>query len=301
VRAIGIGEPCIDVIHKADGHVYNEHGGISYSITAGGMLEDGIETVPIIGLSREDRPYFEKLFAELSNVDLSGFYQTAAPVRRVDIFYEDENNRWECSTQPIEPTPFAKIAPLLPAEGIHVNLISGDDITLDTLAKIRAAAPLARIHLDLHNIVMARMPDGKRVRGPMEDFLDWCSYADTVQLNEEEARVIDPSMPDISVLAQKILAGPTKALVISYAEKGLALFEKWRGETVEHFFPPRMTAVVDPTGSGDVFGATFLHAVLLGKNFSQATEAGIEMATRKVGAAGPGGLLKTRKMNEHVR
>lgn len=301
MRAIVIGEPCIDVIHKADGKVYNEHGGISYSITAGGMLEDGIESVPIIGLSREDRPYFEHLFVELSNVDFSGFYETAAPVRRVDIFYEDENNRWECSTQPIEPTPFAKIAPFLPAEGIHVNLISGDDITLDTLAKIREAAPVAHIHLDLHNMVMSRMPDGKRVRGPREDFLEWCSYADTVQLNEDEARVIDPSAPVNSALAEKILAGPTKAVVISYAEKGLAVFERGREGTVEHFFPPRLTAVVDPTGSGDVFGATFLHALLLGKSLSLAAEAGIEMATRKVGAAGPGGLLKTRKMSEHVR
>lgn len=301
MRVIVIGEPCIDVIHKADGKVYNEHGGISYSITAGGMLDDGIETVPIIGLSREDRPYFDRLFAELSNVDYSGFYETAAPVRRVDIFYEDDNNRWECSTQPIEPTPYDKISPFLPAEGIHVNLISGDDITLDTLRKIRAAAPLAHIHLDLHNMVMTRMPDGKRVRGPREDFLEWCTQADSVQLNEDEARVIDPSTHDDAALAGKILAGPTRAVVISYAEKGLALFEKGGEGTVEHFFPPTMTAVVDPTGSGDVFGATFLRALLLGKSFTVAAEAGIEMAARKVGAAGPGGLLKTKKMGEHVR
>ena len=299
MRVIVIGEPCVDVIHKADGKVYNEHGGISYSITASGMLEDGIQTVPIIGLSREDRPYFERLFAELSNVDYSGFYETEVPVRRVDIFYEDENNRRECSTQPIEPTPFEKIAPFLPAEGIHVNLISGDDITLSTLEKVRAAAPLAHIHLDLHNMVMSRMHDGKRVRGAREDFLEWCNYADTVQLNEDEARVIDSTEPSNSALAAKILAGPTKAVVISYAEKGLALFEKGAEGLVEHFFPPKVTAVVDPTGSGDVFGATFLHAMLCGKSFSQAAEFGIEMAVRKVGAAGPGGLLRTKNLSEH--
>ncbi len=300
MRVLIIGEPCIDVIHKADGTVYNEHGGISYSVTASCLLDDGIETIPVIGLGRQDRAYFHGLFARLAALDLSAVYESSIPTRRVDLFYEDENKRWECSTQPIKPTPFERIEPFLPAEGIHVNLISGWDITLETLGKIKTAAPNCHIHLDLHNIVMQHFPDGKRVRGPREDYLAWCDCADTVQLNEDEAEVIDASTQDHRELAEKILGTEAKAVVISLAEKGLLLYEKTNGDNKEHFFPPIQTTVVDPTGSGDVFGATFLHSVLLGNSYVQAAEAGIQTAVRKVGVAGPGGLINMKIDGAHV-
>lgn len=293
MKLLVIGEPCVDIIHKADGKVYREHGGISYSITASGMLDDGIETIPVIGLAAGDREYFEELFNEMPSVNRSGIYRTNSPVRRVDLFYEDENARWECSTQPIEATPFERIEPFLDqVEGIHLNLIGGDDIELDTLARIRESAPDAHVHLDLHNIVMQRMPDGKRVRRPRRDYLEWSKYAETVQMNEDEANVIDAAVRSRAELAGKVLAAGPKALVISFADRGLSLYEKVNDEVTERFFPPRPAVVVDPTGSGDVFGATFLHGILLGKNYAKAAEDGVEMAVRKVGAAGPLGLLR---------
>ncbi len=292
MRILVIGEPCIDVIHKADGKVYHEIGGISYSIVASAILNDGIETVPVIGLSREDRGYFADLFEKLDSVNLSAVYETGSPVRRVDLFYEDENRRWECSTRSIEPTPLEEIEKSLPADGIHVNLISGSDITLETLGRLRTAAAGCHIHLDLHNLVMQHMPDGKRVRGPREDYLSWCDCADTVQINEEEANAIDPEIGGFKVLAEKILRTNAKALIISFAENGLSLYEKDGGRISERFYPTRSVDVVDPTGSGDVFGISFLHSVLLGKTFSEAAESGVEMAAKKVSVAGPSGLLK---------
>lgn len=292
MRVLVIGEPCIDVIHKVDGKIYNEHGGITYSVVAGGLLDDGVEVVPVIGLHGEDAPYFTQLLEQLAPVNLSAIYRVDFPTRRVNLFYEDENNRWECSTQPIEPTPFERIAPFLPAEGIHLNLISGSDIALSTMQKIREAAPGTHIHLDLHNIVMKLLPDSKRVRAPRNDYLDWCRLADTVQMNEDEASVIDDSVSDRRVLAEKVLETGAKAFIVTLAEKGFILFEKNNGKISEQFFPPRQTNVVDPTGSGDVLGAAFLHAVVRGRDFRQAAELGAEMAAKKVAAAGPGGMLR---------
>ncbi len=294
MRVLVIGEPCIDVIHKVDGKIYNEHGGITYSIVASGLLDDGVEVVPVIGLHNDDAPYFTQLLERLAPVNLSGIYSVGFPTRRVNLFYEDENNRWECSTQPIEPTPFERIAPFLPAEGIHLNLISGSDIALATMQQIREAAPGSHIHLDLHNIVMQLLPDSKRVRAPREDYLEWCTYADTVQMNEDEASVIDASVRERRILAEKVLETGAKAFIVTLAEKGFLLFERRQGKISERFFPPRQTSVVDPTGSGDVLGAAFLHAVVRGKDFREAAELGAEMAAKKVAVAGPGGMLRWR-------
>jgi sugar/nucleoside kinase (ribokinase family) len=300
LRILVIGEPCIDVIHKADGKVYNEHGGITYSVVAGAMFDEGVEVVPIIGLNADDAPYFTELLAQLKPANLSGIYNVDPPTRRVNLFYEDENKRWECSTQPIQPTPFEKISPFLPSEGIHLNLISGSDIELRTLQKIRATAPDSHIHLDLHNIVMQRQPDSKRIRAPRGDYLEWCSCADTVQLNEDEANIIDTSTNVRSILAAKVLDAGPEALIITLAEKGLVLFEKSKGNLREHFFPPSKTIVVDPTGSGDVLGAAFLHAITKGRDYLEAAQLGADMAAKKVAAAGPGGLLKWRAADSHA-
>ncbi|MCL5267233.1 MAG: carbohydrate kinase family protein [Bacteroidetes bacterium] len=300
MRVLVIGEPCIDVIHKADGKVYNEHGGITYSVVAGALLDDGVEVIPVIGLHHDDAPYFKHLLEQLKPANLSGIYSVDLPTRRVNLFYEDENDRWECSTQPIQPTPFEKIAPFLPAEGIHLNLISGSDIELKTLQRIRTTAPEAHIHLDLHNIVMQLLPDSKRVRAPRKDYLEWCKYADTVQLNEDEANVIDASTNERHTLAEKVLETGAKALIVTLAEKGFILFEKSEGKIIELFFPPKETNVVDPTGSGDVLGAAFLHAIVRGKDYRDAAELGAEMAAKKVAVAGPGGLLRWRNTIDHA-
>lgn len=283
------------MIHKADGKVYNEHGGISYSIVASDMLEDGIETIPVIPIAREDRAYFDKLFGRLGSVNLSGIYEVGTPVRRVDLFYENENNRWECSTLPVAPTPFEMIKPFLPADGIHVNLINGDEVSPDTMSQIKSAAPDAQIHLDLHNIVMQRQPDGKRIRAPRPDYIEWSRLADTVQMNEEEADIIDPHAGSHRRLAEEIIDTGPRALIITLAEKGLALYEKGKTGIQEHLFPPMRVNVVDPTGSGDVFGATFLHGILLGKSDKEAAEAGVLMATKKVGVAGPAAFLRLKR------
>jgi sugar/nucleoside kinase (ribokinase family) len=298
LRVLVVGEPCIDVIHKADGKIYNEPGGISYSIVGSAVLGDGIEVLPIIGLHPQDEPYFFELFRHLDNVDVAGVYSSKLRTRRVELFYEDENNRWECSTQPIEPTTFDKIEPFLPTDGIHINLISGNDIELDTLKRIRNSSPASHIHLDLHNIVMTHLPDSKRVRVARPDYLEWCKAVDTVQLNEEEAQVIDSSTREKETLATNILAAGTKAVIITLAEKGLVLFTKEYGKVVEQRFDPQQTEIIDSTGCGDVFGAAFLHSILLGNNFIDATEFGIAMATKKLSSAGPSGLL--RKADLHA-
>jgi sugar/nucleoside kinase (ribokinase family) len=297
LRVLVIGEPCIDVIHKADGRTYREHGGISYSIVGSGVLDDGIEVVPIIGLHPEDESYFRDLFRQMSSVNTAGIYSTRTRTRHVDLFYEDENNRWECCTKPIEPTTFNRIRPFLPAEGIHVNLISGNDIEIQTMKLIRSLSANSHIHLDLHNIVMQHLPDGKRVRTARRDYLEWCSYADTVQLNREEAEVIDSSGPTKQELARSILSTGTKAVVITLAENGVLLFTNESGSLIENRFLPQTSDTIDPTGCGDVFGAAFLHGILLGKDFAEAVRIGIDAATRKLSSAGPSGMLKWIESN----
>ncbi|MGC8594850.1 MAG: carbohydrate kinase family protein [Candidatus Kryptoniota bacterium] len=291
-RIIVVGEPCIDVIHKADGRMFNEHGGISYSVVASSILDEDFEIVPVIGLHEADAQYFLNLFSQLSNVNLSGIYATGIRTRRVDLFYEDENQRWECSTVPAEPTPLNRILNFLPADGIHVNLISGADIALNDLQSLRKASMGAIIHLDLHNIVMQHLPNGKRVRASREDYLSWCECADTVQLNEEEAKVIDRTGPSFDVLAGKILSAGPRVVIITLAERGMLFYQKENKGFTKKYFLPQKVDVVDPTGSGDVLGAAFLHHIVSGLSFLEAAQKAFDMAVLKTGVAGPSGMLR---------
>ena len=291
MRIVIIGEPCIDVIHKADGRVYNEPGGISYSVVASAALNTELEVVPVIGLHEDDRSYFTGLFDNFQSIDQSAIYRSDQRTRRVDLFYEDENNRWECSTQPIRPTNFSFIKNHLPAEGIFVNLISGEDITVETLERIRKSAPASHLHIDLHNIVMSHLPDGKRVRVPVGNYLQWCSLADTIQMNEEEAAIIDDSSPSMHDFAAKVLSCGPHALVVTLAERGSVLFEKIGKEIKRHDIAPVAASVVDPTGSGDVYGAAFLQQVIQGSSYPEAARYASAAASMKVKSAGPASMI----------
>ena len=64
-------------------------------------------------------------------------------------------------------------------------MISGVDITLHTLKNIRKNFS-GYIHIDIHNIVMHTKEDGSRIHKPVENWYEWCTNSDTVQMNEFE-------------------------------------------------------------------------------------------------------------------
>ena len=133
-----IGHLCLDVIHHPDGTETRSYGGIFFSLATLANLLGPKDTIfPVFGVGKDDHAALLERLAAYPNVDPSGIYKFAGPTNQVSLHYKNEQERTECSRHISEPIPLKKIRPYLESDMILVNMISGFDITLETLDEIR--------------------------------------------------------------------------------------------------------------------------------------------------------------------
>ena len=199
-----IGEPCLDVIHKHNGETARSYGGILYSIIAMSVFcrsEDVI--IPIMNVGEDESKNINILLSQYKNIDTSGINTIDFPTRRVNLdysLYGANNERFETSTQPTHPIDYSIIEKFLPdADAVLINMISGTDITLDTMKSIRQNFK-GYIHIDIHNLVMKTGDDGMRSYTNPVSWMDWCTNADIVMQN------VDASVP-INTVCNQTLTG----------------------------------------------------------------------------------------------
>jgi sugar/nucleoside kinase (ribokinase family) len=132
---------------------------------------------------------------------------------------------------------------------------------------------------------------------------DWFACADLLQMNEQEMSLIASDPMALSATAmqagvQSLLVTLGKRGVVYVLAPGFDRLEDLR-RTHERRTGPVRTALVpavpadspgDPTGCGDVFGATYFSRLLSGDTFAVALRAALNAASRNVVFRGAGGL-----------
>jgi hypothetical protein len=291
-----IGQPCIDEIIAPDGSLRaSALGGILYSYAA---LEAAMRTrgsrdsfLALSWNSAPDQHLLSPLFERFQRLGDAGLWSTVSLSNRVKLVYATDADRSEhCASilPSITASELERIA-LDELDGVFVNMISGFDISLDTFEWLSARMTSTYIHLDVHALVLgelsAKIGIGRVTRG-VESWDRWIRNADTVQLNELEARTLaSPSITDEAALIQtirRLASGSsnwrTKGIIITRAERGATYYDV----TSNHEFsiPVPETNIIDTTGSGDVFGSAFLFQFLVTKDAVKAMRFAIEYASR---------------------
>jgi sugar/nucleoside kinase (ribokinase family) len=154
---------------------------------------------------------------------------------------------------------------------------------------------------------MAVRPDGWREIEPLKHVAEWCSCFDFLQVNEDEAGAM-ASEP--MALAATALGSGVSVLMVTLAGRGVVYFaapgferladlskEAPLGATtgpVRTELIPQQSAVTggDPTGCGDVWGATNFSRLLAGDNLVDALRAAHRAAARNVEHRGATGLAR---------
>ncbi len=167
-----------------------------------------------------------------------------------------------------------------------MNFISGYEMDLATAELLRRG--FARfLYADLHRLFLGKEPDGTRVPQPLPDAPAWFGCFDVIQLNEEEMEQLGP---DPFAVAAGALARGCRTLVVTLGSRGAAYFT---GHPVRTALIPADAAPVpdgDPTGCGDVFGATVVASLLNGVSLEEALRRGTRMGARNVTHRGATGL-----------
>jgi sugar/nucleoside kinase (ribokinase family) len=284
MKYLVIGEPCIDLIHKVDGGVINSYGGILYSVLSLSVLTKGDDTVfPLMNLGEDEYDNVTDILKEYPNVNIDGVNRVSHPTRKVNLYYNQYKSgmsaRFEQSSEPTYTLDYSIIEKFLSdADALLINMISGVDITLETLKKIRDNFN-GVIHIDLHNLVMKTNADGTREHASVDNWIEWCIKTDTIQMNEFEISSLSAKKMKEYELAEKMLTHPktkVQGVIVTRGingSSGYVIMEKKFGE--EKFLDLNkhdISAVenphfIDSTGCGDVFAASFLLDFSKNKDF----------------------------------
>jgi hypothetical protein len=316
-RRVGvIGSIVWDVIYGRDqrSSPVEEWGGITYAL--GGLdaaLPDDWEIVPIIKVGDDLAPAAMQFLSTLRRLAPDARpIAVPYPNNRVELRYYTDERRSEIMRGGVPAWSWAGLKPVLDAaklDALYINFLSGWELDLETTTLIRQhfAGP---VYCDLHMLAWAVQPDGLRTLRPIPNVREWCSCFDVLQVNEDELRML---APDSLALAATALHAGVRCLVVTLSKRGAVYFAaadferldtEPRGtgrpfESIAVNVGPMRTAIIpaqdvvddgDPTGCGDVWGATYFSRLLAGDNFGDAILAAHRAAARNVGHRGASGL-----------
>jgi sugar/nucleoside kinase (ribokinase family) len=289
-----IGHLCLDEIHHGDGRISGSYGGIYFTVaTLARVLPAGDTVRPVFGVGKAEYQQFLETLGALPNVDTSGIFRMQGPTNRVSLRYESGPERIEVSRDISDPVPWKKIQPALDTDLVLVNMISGYDITLETLDEIRMKTRDRNIPVffDLHSLTLGVRENSQRFRRSLEAWRRWLFMLHTVQMNEAEADALTPERYDEANLVKQALALNTRALCITRGSGGCTVYVNDRKHINRSDFPGvPADGPVDPTGCGDVFGAAYCAHLVHSGNPVAAAEYANTVAAAKAEITGSSGL-----------
>jgi sugar/nucleoside kinase (ribokinase family) len=286
--------------------VIEEWGGITYSLgAADAALPDDWELVPLVKVGADLEPQARRFLRTLKRIA-----RDAAPIvvpqrnNRVELSYHSDERRSEVLTGGVPGWSWAGLQPLLrDIDALYINLISGFELDLATAQLVRQHFR-GPIYMDLHSVVLALEPGGLRTLRPFPEAAAWCACADLIQVNEDELAMM---APDGLALAATAMHAGVRNLVVTLGKRGVVYFAEAGFERLADLarganaLAPLRTALVpasparvdgagDPTGCGDVWGATYFSRLVAGDIMNAALRAACDAAARNVEHRGATGL-----------
>jgi sugar/nucleoside kinase (ribokinase family) len=237
------------------------YGGIFFSVTAlANLAREGDTIHPVFGVGRADYAALVERLKLYQNVDTSGIFAFTGPTNNVRLMYADVDKRVECSKNISDPIPYKKIKSVLDADMILVNMISGFDVTLETLDEIRMEVREAHtpIYLDVHSITLGIRDDFTRFHRAIDTWRRWLFMIHAAQMNEDEARILSKEKFDEPTLAKHALALNTNAMIVTRGPQGYTAYVD-EHKIVKRYDNAAIDTehAVDATGCGDVFAAAY--------------------------------------------
>ena len=302
-----------DVIHGRPPYdaPVEEWGGITYSLSAlDAALPDDWEIVPLMKIGHDLTQRANDFLATLKHIAPdAALVEVPYPNNRVTLRYFSDERRTETLTGGFPGWNWLALKPLVDAarvDAIYVNLLSGWELDLPTAQALRQHFR-GPIYCDLHMLVMSVRADGVRVPKPLSDVREGCGCFDILQANEDEITMM---APDPMALAATAIHAGARCLLVTLGARGAVYFaprsfnkltdlratstrvESSALDPIKTELVPAVHAknAVDPTGCGDVWGATHFSRLLAGDSLDHAIRAAHRAAARNVEHRGAGGL-----------
>jgi len=298
-----------DVIHGRDPRdaPVEEWGGITYALSAlDAALSPDWEFVPVLKVGSDLADSARNFVAHLDRVAPDAApIEVPYPNNRVVLHYQSDERRCEHLSGGVPKWHWLGLKPLLAdLDALYINLISGFELDLETAQLIRQHFR-GPVYCDLHSLLLAVQADGMRTLQPLPNAAAWMRCFDFVQVNEDEMGMM---ASDPMALAAIALAEGVSSIAITLGSRGVVYFAAPGFDKLSDLKRPSLsaprgairTALVpakptrhgagDPTGCGDVWGATYFSRLLAGDKLDAAIDRALDAAARNVDHRGATGL-----------
>ena len=251
-----------DIIVSSEGKTTDSLGGIVYNIVT--LAEVGgsfIKIFPVSFIGRDEKRKFDKLIAPYPNVLITGVVEISEGTNINYLRYTNCNEREELTQFFTGEITYEMIEKFLDVDVVHFNFISGYDVALDTIVKVREKTD-ALIFLDVHSLVLKKETTQRHYRC-VAQWKDWIKGVDIIQMNITELfyftcnpiNVRENDIDEIKSIIKMLLEEGIKIVIVTVGEKGVYLGYK---EKVYFFRQKYRYATRDTTGCGDIFSSAFL-------------------------------------------
>lgn len=162
-------------------------------------------------------------------------------------------------------------------DGIILNMITGFDIDLDQMKKIRKNFK-GLIYMDIHTFsrgiekkIINDEKVFKRNFRNIPNFKEWAENIDIVQVNENELLTLSEESTELKIVEEVLKAG-LKYIIITKGKLGSKIYFR-NNEEINSMFKSSLKAEThNKIGCGDVFGAAFFYTYFKSKDISKSLE-----------------------------
>ncbi|MBX2976047.1 MAG: carbohydrate kinase family protein [Ignavibacteriaceae bacterium] len=228
-------------------------GGIFYSAAAiSAIKEEKDEIFLATSIAENNYELFEWIYKDI-NLSYSTF---TAKIPKIHLTVKTGKEREECYNHLTDSLTIDTVN-LSSFDAVYINMITGFDISLQTLSDIRKNF-IGIIYIDIHSLARGLNDKMERHFIPIPNFSEWAKNVDIVQVNENELLTLSALKDEIEIVKEILALGPSM-LIVTYGEKGAALFYKEESEINRIFIKPQKIETVNQVGCGDVLGASFIY------------------------------------------
>lgn len=274
-------------------------GGIAYPLAAlDAVLDPAWSVVPMVKVGADLSRGALSFLESFDRVAHTGQVRVVAEDNnRVELCYSSSGRRVEQLRGGVPPWTWAELsAGLADVDALYVNFISGFEMPLDVAGRL-AADYAGPTYADLHSLFLGIDATGRRFHRPLPDADAWAGAFDSVQVNEDEFRLLSGDAADPWAWAREVVGRRPRRILVTLGSMGAALVDAGEAGARTVRVPcDRYDGPVDPTGCGDVWGATFFSGLLAGNEVISSMERANRVAGRNLTSHGASELRRRRDM-----
>ncbi len=201
----------------------------------------------------------------------------------VHLFFNGEQLNFECYQSTAPKIKIRKFAELIPSDtNFYINMISGFEIELMDLKFIRGNFK-GKIYFDFHTLTRGINEEGRRIYRPLENWREWISNCDVIQMNEIERENLTPEKFNEEEFAEEAINCGVKVVNITKGASGATSYYIENGELKKLSIKPEQNLKFKSNvGCGDIFGAVFSYIYFRNEKIETCLKEAVKISSRRI-------------------